>query len=71
MNFIIAEPPFKTANVNNSSDLIYGDYENDNKALKKAWKYYKNQSKSIEVIYNNDDQKVLAKVHFRTDPSVS
>ena len=38
---------------------------------KKSWKYCKNQSKSIEVIYNDDDQKILAKVHFRTDPLVS
>ena len=39
--------------------------------LKKAWKHYEDHSKSVEVIYNDNDQKVLAKVHFRTDPSVS
>lgn len=40
--------------------------------LKEAWDYCKKSSKSIEVLYrNDDDEKVLAKVHFRSDPSVS
>lgn len=54
--------------------LPYGDKDDHteyNEGLKKAWKCCKSQSKSIEVIYNDDDQKVLAKVHFRTDPLVS
>ena len=45
--------------------------EDNRISYQKAWKHCKNQSKSIEVIYNDGDQKVLAKVHFRTDPLVS
>ena len=40
--------------------------------LWEAWKHYKDNSKSIEVLYKNDEnQKVLAKVHFRTCDTVS
>jgi len=40
--------------------------------IKEAWNHCQKWSKSVEVIYENeDDQKVLAKVHFRSYPSVS
>ena len=40
--------------------------------IKEAWNYCHKWSKSVEVVYENeDDQKVLAKVHFRSYPSVS
>ena len=40
---------------------------------KDAWDYCSKSSKSIEVLYKNEDEdkKVLAKVHFRSCPSVS
>ena len=37
-----------------------------------AWEYCKDQTRSIEVLYKNDqDQNVLAKVHFRVYDTVS
>ena len=44
----------------------------DPKYLTEAWNYCKKWSKGIEVLYHNEeDQKVLAKVHFRYYPAVS
>jgi len=40
--------------------------------LAEAWSHCKKWSKSIELFYHNEqDQKVLAKVHFRSYPAVS
>lgn len=41
--------------------------------LQKAWEHCKTKSKSIEVFYKNEeeDKKILAKVHFRLYSSVS
>ena len=37
-----------------------------------AWEHCRKQTRSIEVLYKNDqDQKVLAKVHFRVYDTVS
>ena len=37
-----------------------------------AWKYCMERSKSVEVLYENlDGEKVLSKVHFTYNPSVS
>ena len=42
------------------------------KDLKEAWEYCKENSKSVEILYENEhNQKTLAKVHFRFDPNVS
>ena len=49
-----------------NSELYFKEDEEED-----HWKYYEDHSKTIEVIYNDNYQKVLAKVHFRTDPSVS
>ena len=39
--------------------------------LKEAWEYCKRNSKSVEILYeNNDNQKSLARVHFRFNPRV-
>ena len=45
----------------------------DDDLINKAWEHCKKSSKSIEVLYKNEDEdkKVLAKVHFRLHPSVS
>ena len=40
--------------------------------LKEAWEHCSRNSKSVEVLYENEDnQKTLAKVHFRFDPKVA
>lgn len=39
--------------------------------LKEAWEHCCKNSKSVELLYENEDsQKTLAKVHFRFDPKV-
>jgi len=44
----------------------------ESKDLTEAWNHCKKWSKSIELFYHNDnDEKVLAKVHFRSYPAVS
>ena len=45
----------------------------DNDLINKAWEHCKKSSKSIEVLYKSEDEDkyVLAKVHFRSYPSVS
>ena len=45
----------------------------DTDPFKEAWEHCKKSSKSIEVLYKNEDEdkKVLAKVHFRSYSSVS
>ena len=52
---------------NNGEVKSYEDF------AKKAWDFCSKSSKSIEVLYKNEeeDEKVLAKVHFRSSPSVS
>lgn len=40
--------------------------------LREAWEHCYRNSKSVEILYENeDDQKTLAKVHFRFDPKVT
>ena len=40
--------------------------------LEDAWDYCRKYTKSIELLYENDDnQKTLAKVHFRFNSKVS
>jgi len=40
--------------------------------FKEAWDYCHRNSKSVELLYKNEDnQTTLAKVHFRFDPKVS
>lgn len=53
-----------------SKNSTESPYDSD---LKDAWNHCKKWSKSIEVLYKSEDkdEKVLAKVHFRTYPSVS
>ena len=46
--------------------LLYSATEED-----RFVSYLYERFKSIEVMYKNDDQKVLATVHFRRNPSVS
>ena len=45
----------------------------DDDLLKEAWEHCEESSKSIEVLYENkdEDEKVLAKVHFKAYSSVS
>ena len=39
--------------------------------LKEAWKDCERNSRSVEILYENEqNQKVLANVHFRFDPKV-
>ena len=43
----------------------------DKEEFDKAWEYCKTNSKSVEILYENEDnQKILAKVHFRFYPEV-
>jgi len=52
-----------------SKDPVKSRYHSD---LTEAWNHCKKWSKSIELFYHNDDdEKVLAKVHFRSYPAVS
>ena len=40
--------------------------------IQDVWQYCSERSKSVEVLYDNlDGDKMLSKVHFRYDPSVS
>ena len=40
--------------------------------MQDVWQYCSERSKSVEVLYDNlDGDKMLSKVHFRYDPSVS
>ena len=66
----------KNGTVSKNDELKVSESKNDteskNDELKEAWNHCQKWSKSIEVIYENDeDQKVLAKVHFRSYPAVS
>ena len=47
--------------------------KHDDDLIKEAWDHCEKSSKSIEVLYKNEDEdkKVLAKVHFRSYPAVS
>ena len=43
-----------------------------NADLREAWEHCNKNSKSVEILYENEDsQKTLAKVHFRFDPKVA
>ena len=47
------------------------DHQRKSEILK-VWKYCCEQSRSVEVLYENlDGEKVLSKVHFQYDPDVS
>ena len=52
---------------NNGEAKSYEDFAKD------AWEFCSKSSKSIEVLYKNEEKgkKILAKVHFRSSPSVS
>ena len=51
-----------------SSNPIKAQGEAD---LKEAWEYCEKNSKSVEILYENEhNQKTLARVHFKLDPKV-
>jgi len=55
--------------LSSSKDPIEAKCEAD---LGDAWDHCQKYTKSIEILYeNNDNQKTLAKVHFRFNPKVS
>lgn len=64
MHSITIEP-----HLSGSKDPIEAKCDED---LEDAWGYCQKYTKSIELLYENDEhQKTLAKVHFRFDPKVS